>query len=62
MVQEDLETADDHAKACAMGRLDGCAKMAEQGLDFAPMDVGTRRVAIDRFQEVQVLVAHIPLP
>ena len=50
-VQRDAETR-------AVARVDACAKMMEQRLDFTPLNIAAQRVVEYCLKDIPVLVAH----
>lgn len=58
MMKKKFALIEQHAKARAMRRLDGGAKMMQQRFDLAPVNVAAQRVMKNRMQKTLVFMAH----
>ena len=58
MVHRELVAVQGDAEARAVTRFDAGAEVAQQRLDFAPLNIAADRVVEDCLQDVAVLVAH----
>ena len=58
MVHGKLMPVQRDAKSRAVARVDACAKMMEQRLDFTPLNIAAQRVMENCLQDIAVLVAH----
>jgi hypothetical protein len=62
MMHESLNLVQRDFEACAVRGFDLGAEMMEQGFDFAPVNVGARRILKDAAHQVCMLVAHDDAP
>src|SRR5574343_1521398 len=62
VVQEGFFAIEHDFEAGAMRGLDIGAKVVKQGFDFAPVDVGRRRILEDAAHQVGMLVTHDDAP
>lgn len=62
MMQEDFGAVQLDMESCPVRRIDRGAKMIQERLDLAPMNVGADGIVKDTAQQVGMLVTHLARP